>query len=422
MNTNIRILAALWDGGGTVPPELAIVRALVERGDDVTVIADAVLADDVAATGAAHVPWTTAPQHTTRDPKDDFVQEWRAKNPLQMFARVRDRFLCGPAALYAQDVVAELERRPADVVVASEMLLGAHIGAEAAGVPLVLLCPNVYALPGTGQPPIGNGWMPARGPLGRIRDRLFGALMERMFDSGLEALNSPRRGYGLAPLAHSIDQIRKSRTLVLMAEEFDFPATFPDTVTYAGAQLDDPSWTAPWEPPPGHEPLVLVAMSSTFQQQVPELRRVATALGTLPVRGVITCGPTVDPAEIGAPDNVQVVASAPHSKVLRHASAVVTHGGHGTVVKTLAAGVPMLVLPMGRDQGDNAARVVAHGAGLRLRRSASARRIARSLRRLLDAPSFTSSAERLGAAIRATAGPSVAVAEIHAATLSRCVS
>jgi MGT family glycosyltransferase len=302
------------------------------------------------------------------------------------------------------------------------MLLGAHIGAEAARVPLVLLCPNVYALPGSGQPPVGTGWMPARGPLGRARDRMFGQLMERMFDSGLDALNSPRLAYGLAPLEHSLDQIRRSRTLVLIAPDFDFPATFPDTVRYAGAQLDDPAWTAPWEPPPGNDPLVLVAMSSTFQRQVPELERVATALGTLPVRGVLTCGPTVDPTDVGAPDNVHVVASAPHSQVLRHAAAVVTHGGHGTVVKTLAAGVPMLVLPMGRDQGDNAARILARGAGLRLRRSASSRRIALSVQRLLDDPSFRSSAERLGAAVRASAGPRVAVEEIRAAALSSCVS
>ena len=74
-----RVLVALWDGGGSVPPELAVVRGLVARGHDVTAIADAVLADDVAAAGAEHVSWTTAPQHLTRDPQDDFIKDWEVR-------------------------------------------------------------------------------------------------------------------------------------------------------------------------------------------------------------------------------------------------------------------------------------------------------------------------------------------------------
>jgi MGT family glycosyltransferase len=408
-----RVLVALWDGGGTVPPELAVVRGLVERGHDVTVIGDAVLAAEVAATGAAHVPWTTAPQHATRRPEDDFVQDWEAKTPLQLFARVRDRFLTGPARHFADDVAAELRRRPADVLVSSSLLFGAQIGAEAAGVPVVLLSPNVYGLPGTDQPPLGTGWSPARGPLGRTRDRLFGRLMERMFDSGLAALNAARAAHGLAPLAHTLDQVRRHRTVVLIEAAFDFPMTPPPNVRYGGAQLDDPSWAAPWSPPPGDEPLVLVAMSSTYQAQLPDLQRIAAALGTLPVRGLITAGPALDPSALTVPPNVQVVASAPHSEVLRHAAAVVTHGGHGTVAKALAADVPLLVMPMGRDQGDNAARVVAHGAGLRLKRSARPSAIAGALRRVLEDPSFGAAAARLGSAVRAGSGPAVAIEEVE---------
>ena len=414
MTPTRRILVAVWDGGGSVPPELSVVRGLVARGHAVTVIGDAVLADDVAAAGAEHVPWATAPQHVTRDPQDDFVKDWEAKNPLALFARIRDRFLVGPAQRFADDVAAELRRRPADVVVGSMMVFGAQVGAEGAGVPVVLLNPNVYALSGVGQPPIGTGWSPARGRLGRARDAAFFRVMERMFDSGLPALNATRAAHGLAPLRHTLDQIRDTPTLVLMAPEFDFPSTFPPHVHYAGAQLDDPAWTAPWAPPPGEDPLVLVAMSSTFQNQEPELRRVAAALGRLPVRGVITAGPALDLGGFEAPANVQVVASAPHSEVLRHAAAVVTHGGHGTVVKALAADVPMVVLPMGRDQGDNAARVVAHGAGLRLKRSAKEAAIAHAVGRLLDEPALREAAARLGAAIRAGAGPAVAVRVIEA--------
>ena len=419
MTTTRRILVALWDGGGTVPPELAIVRGLVARGHDVVVIGDAVLAGEVAAAGARHIPWTSAPQHVTRRPEDDFIRDWEAKSPLQLFARVRDRFLCGPARLFADDVAAELRRRPADVFVTSELLLGAQVGAEGVGVPVVLLCPNIYALPGSGQPPAGTGWTPSRGPLGRSRDRVFGALMERAFDSGLSDLNAARSAHGLAPLDHTLDQVRRHQTLVLVEQAFDFPANLPPNVRYAGAQLDDPSWTEPWTPPAGDDPLVLVATSSTFQDQVPELRRIADALGRLPVRAVITAGPALDLSGFKAPANVQVVASAPHSEVFRHAAAAVTHGGHGTVVKALAAGVPLVVIPMGRDQGDNAARVVAQGAGIRLKRTAPEKAITEAVERVLGDPSFRHAAARIGDAIVAGAGPTVAVEAIEAAAAAR---
>ena len=404
----------MWDGGGTVPPELAVVRALVARGHDVRVIADTVLANEVRATGATHLAWTTAPQRHSRAREDDFIRDWEVGNPLAAFARVRDRFFCGPAALFANDVQAELRSRRADVVVTSQMLFGAQIGAEAAGVPVVMTCANVYSIPGMGQPLFGTGFTPARSPLGRVRDRAMGAVMERLFDSGRTTLNEARISLGLTPLTHTMDQMRRQDTLLLIDEAFDFPAAFPANVRYAGAQLDDPSWTEPWSPPAGDAPLVLVAMSSSYQAQDQVLRRVTAALGTLPVRGVVTTGPALDPSTIETTEHVQVVRSAPHAEILPRASVVVTHGGHGTVVKGLAAGVPLLVLPMGRDQADNAARVTARGAGLRLKHGASSRRIAAAVQRLLNDDHFRAAARRMGAHIRATAGPRVAVEFIEA--------
>ena len=134
-----------------------------------------------------------------------------------------------------------------------------------------------------------------------------------------------------------------------------------------GPRLDDPAWAGDWTPPAGDEPLVLVGMSSTYMDHADVLQRAATALGELPVRGLVTTGPAISPDAIDAPANVTVVERAPHREVLKHASAVVTHAGHGTVIKALAAGVPVVAVPLGRDQLDNAARVEHHGAGIRLK-------------------------------------------------------
>jgi UDP:flavonoid glycosyltransferase YjiC (YdhE family) len=87
--------------------------------------------------------------------------------------------------------------------------------------------------------------------------------------------------------------------------------------------------------------------------------------------------------------------------VLPHADVVVTHCGHGTVIKSLANGVPLLCMPVGRDQPDTAARVVASGAGLRLRPGAGPRAIAAGLERILSEPSFRDAAGAMAAAIAA---------------------
>jgi len=127
----------------------------------------------------------------------------------------------------------------------------------------------------------------------------------------------------------------------------------------------------------------------------------------------VTTGPAIGVDEISAPPNVIVVASAPHSQVLPHAAAVITHGGHGTVLKTLAAGVPLVVMPLGRDQRDNAARVVHHGAGLRVRRSAKPGTIAAATRRVLDEPQFAVAARRLAVDIADDLASDRAVEELE---------
>ena len=125
------------------------------------------------------------------------------------------------------------------------------------------------------------------------------------------------------------------------------------------------------------------------------LQRIADALGQLPVQGLITTGPAVDPALLAAPPNVTVTRWVRHADVLPGCSAVITHGGHGTVLKALAAGVPLLVVPLGRDQPDNAARVVHAGAGIRLRKKASVSALRAATARVIEDPRYRAAAGRM---------------------------
>jgi UDP:flavonoid glycosyltransferase YjiC (YdhE family) len=80
----------------------------------------------------------------------------------------------------------------------------------------------------------------------------------------------------------------------------------------------------------------------------------------------------------------------------------------------LAHGVPLVCLPLGRDQGDVAARVVWHGAGLRLSSSAGAPKIRGALDHVLHQPAFRMAAERMRAAISADVEANRACIELEA--------
>jgi MGT family glycosyltransferase len=409
-----RFLFAHWEGGGNTPPMLAVVRRLVARGHAVRVVSDPCNRAEVEATGATFVSWMRAPSRPDKSVETDLLRDWEVKSPPAMIGRLRERLFIGPSLAYAEDVLNELKQFPADVVVASEMLFGAMAGAEAAGVPCVGLSANVYLFPLPGVPPFGPGFLPATNVFGRVRDWVVKTVALREFGKGRDKFNETRRALGLQPVQHPFDQLnRLARHLVLTSAAFDFQSSAPpEHLVYAGPELDDPVWTEPWRSPwseTDRRPLVLVGFSTTFQNQSGVLRRVIEALSNRDYRVVVTAGPSVDVGSLPAAANVHVCASAPHSQLLREATAVVTHAGHGTVIRALAAGVPLLCIPMGRDQNDNAARVVHHGAGLRLSLSAAPRRIQKAVRTLVEQPDYRHRARALGERIAQDARYSRAV-------------
>ena len=407
-------LMTTWDGAGATPPLMSVARALVARGHAVRVLADPVLADEVRAAGAEHVSWTRAPHRRERSLASLFVRDFDV-DPAEGFARLRDRVTVGPAAEFAADVREELRRRPAAAVLSELLIFGPLVAAEAAGVPAVVLNPTINVVPASGVPPFGFGLMPARDEAERAEHEQLAAGMVAAWDAALPALNRARAQEGLAPLEHVLDQGRSAaRVLVMTSSAFDFPAPLPPNVRYVGPRLDDPSWTNPWQAPAGDDPLVLVALSSDYQAQDDLLRRIVAALGGLPVRAVVTTGHGIDPQSLSPAPNVQLLRTAPHRQILRHAALTVTHCGHGTTLKSLAAGVPLLCLPMGRDQYDIAARVVHAGAGVRLTDAAPPEQIARAVMQLLAAPQHRAAAQRIAAAIAEETAEDLAAAEIEA--------
>ncbi len=418
-------LIATFEGGGAVPPFIELARRLVERGHSVRLMSDACNRVEALASGARFAPWTRAPSKIARAREFDHFHDWAAATPFEGIKAVFDAQLTGPALAFAQDITAELAREPADLVVSNEMLFGVQLGCEALRQNMVLLGVNINLFPPAGVPPMGPGLMRARTAEEAAEHEAIRAEIRQALDTGgLPALNGARESLGLAPLATLAQQHDAGRALLLATSRaFDFaPDPMPERLHYVGPILADPTWAEPFIlpfPAEDERPLVLVAFSTTFQNHAAAVQRVMEALGRLPVRAIVTLGGSLVRSDFASlPSNIAILDSAPHAQVMAEAAVVVTHGGHGTVMKALAAGRPLLVMPHGRDQADNAARIACHGAGLTLPPSVPADDIHAALSRLLNEPSFTATARDLGGKVReeAAQSPLVGLLESMAST------
>jgi MGT family glycosyltransferase len=321
-------LFVTWSGGGNVNPVLAIARRLLDRGQRVRVLGSADLAPRFSADGVAFVP---------RDPDGEWDQ-----------------------SVMADDVLAEIDRAHTDVVVVDYMQPGALCGAEAAGRPTVALVHTLYGA--------------------MMHD---GDLLTMYMAASTDGVNAVRRRLGLPEVARLGDLLENcARVIVTSPPLLDVVVDpLPDNVRYVGPMLEEEKVTDEYA---GDLPLVVVSLGTTAMDEGPVLQRVLDAGADLPVRVVATVGDHLDPGAFTAPANATVRSYVPHSSLLPHAALLVNHAGLGGVLAALTYGVPMVCIPLGRDQPANAAAVERVGAGITLAPEASVDEIRIAIAEVID--------------------------------------
>ena len=359
-----RILFATWDGGGNVPPATTIADQLRRRGHDVAFLGHETQRAHLTGLGFAFTPYAGAKPFSSVE----------SNSPARMIALFGDRQM-------GADVVAELARRPADLVVVDALLLGVLGALEGSGHRFATLVHLYDAY-------LRGGW--ARGPLGVV-NRLRGL--------------DPRRLWAAAQLE-----------LVATLPTLDPGARgeVPATRRFTGPALA----TRPAEHDLGsHEPAVLVSLSTyDYAGMTGCLQRILDATADLDARVIVTTGPAIDPADLTTSARHEVHRYVPHDELMGQVSLVVGHGGHATTMQALAHDLPLVLMPMHPmlDQPMVARTVAAAGAGRMLRKRATVEQIRDAVRaHLADGP-HRAAAARLGREIRASDGAATAAGLIEA--------
>jgi UDP:flavonoid glycosyltransferase YjiC (YdhE family) len=289
------------------------------------------------------------------------------------------------------------EFRP-HAVVSDILTLAPTLAAERAGIPLATLIPHIYPVVEPGLPFFAIGLRPPRTRLGRGVWR-YGH--ERALRVGLEQgrrdLNIQRQRLGLAPIDRFHGGISPDLALVATYPQLEYPRRWPAGVEITGPmtfELPHPQI----ELPPGDDPLVLVAPSTAHDSENHLVRTALAALAEEPVRVVATTNRVAPQRPIDTPANAVLVEWLSYSQLMPAASLVVSHGGHGTVARTLGAGTPVLVCPIIGDMSETAMRIAWAGAGLSLPwRLCHPAPLRWSAQRLLSEPSFAAKAEEIAA-------------------------
>jgi MGT family glycosyltransferase len=295
------------------------------------------------------------------------IDDWRAGNPQAALGRAVRCFLAR-AEFDAPDLRQAIADERPDALLVDINSWGGLAAAEAWGGPWATFCPFPIFLRSRDVPPFGPGLAPARGPLGRLRDRLLRPIVFGTIERGImPGFNEVRKQMGLAPLARVDDLYLRPPLLIYMtAEPFEYPRTdWPESIVMVGPC----EWDPPSDPPRWLEeitaPIVLVTTSSEFQDDGRLVQAALDGLAKEPFAIVATL-PAGDPSRFIAPANARVERFVPHAAVLDRAVCAVTHAGMGATQKALARGVPVCAVPFGRDQLEVARRVEVAGAGTRL--------------------------------------------------------
>jgi MGT family glycosyltransferase len=225
-------------------------------------------------------------------------------------------------------------------------------------------------------------------------------------DHGTQAWEDDFVGLGAGWFRYILLPHCERATVVLHATDRQFdppPSDLPDHHHYIGPLFGEPPHDpASFLEEPG-APWALISLSTVPQDGELAIARAALrALKDKPVRTLLTLAQGHPRGELGTiPKNARVREFVPHGPVLDNGALVVSHAGHGIVMKGLYHGVPMVLVPWGRDQSGVARRAEALGVAVVVRREeCSEERVAEAVDRVIGDERYARAATQVSQRMR----------------------
>jgi len=231
-----------------------------------------------------------------------------------------------------------------------------------------------------------------------------------VFNARVDDLNQVATANGLEPFSSYRNLLEADRVLVFSyGEGFDGRSGVPDNVVHVGPLRSvDPEATGEYRPL-SDAPVVVVGLSTSYMDQQALLQKLCDVLAQLPVEALVTTGPAISPDSLTRGPNTTVTQFIAHDRILPAARLLVTHAGHGTVAAGLTYGVPMLCIPMGRDQPMVAQKVVENGLGTTIGPDASREQLRAAISALITDGETRQRSQAFAGRIRAHAGMETAI-------------
>jgi UDP:flavonoid glycosyltransferase YjiC (YdhE family) len=330
-----------------------------------------------------------------------------------------------PLSPYDAVVRATADTRPAvarfgpDAVVHDILTLAPALAGELESVPVATLIPHVYPVGAPGFPPYAFGARLPRTAAGAALWRLMDRPVAIGLRRGQTELNQARRELGLGPVNRFHGGLSQQLCMVATFPQLEYPRRWPEHVHVVGPLM----WEPPSEsvaPPPGDDPLVLVAPSTAQDPDHRLLRAALAGLAGEPVRVLATWNrrPLAEPVPV--PANARLVEWVSYAQTMPGCALVICHAGHGTLVRALASSCRVLAVPHVGDMAENAARVDWAGAGVRLPWPLLGPQTLRlAARRALATPALGRKAAELGAWAEGNVGAVRAADLVEQLALSR---
>lgn len=382
----MRILVDSSSGVGHLFPLLPLAREARDHGHEVIVGVGSGLASVVAAAGFEHVPVGLPSLSQAVAAVPELIGLTGRQRAVVTFRRV---FCEAIAPAIATDVLALTERWRPDVIVHEDMDFGSGVAADRLGIPHATIQ--------------ATAWRP------------------RMRDLAQEPVDALRRQHGLSPDPGLAGLYGRLFFTTRPASMRDPSAPLPEVAAELRPIADDRLGQADdsiMDPFPGQDGRrrIAITLGTVNAGQVGLLRMLIDGAAAVGAHVVVALG--ADPSTLGqVTAGVDVRAYVPMSTLLPAADIVVFHGGSGTMLAALAAGRPMVIVPLAADQPDNADQCAAAGVARVLDAAGlTVDAVRHAIEAVLTDPTFRQRATDISAEIAAMPGPDAALDRIEALT------